>query len=104
MSNKPVIFINTNPMILYILGHLETAKSDIAVIYGEEHPLYSSILTGLLDELNMHERFKGIKPFIPNKDMIKSQKQSLNYDADRFEDITNQDKSSHDPPNKMFAG
>ena len=38
------------------------AKSQILVIYGEDHPLYSITLTGLLDELSMYERLKGLKP------------------------------------------
>ena len=87
------------------LEHLKEAKSDIAVIYGEDHPLYSNTLTGLLDELNMHERLKGIKPFkAKNKCERKSKKQFLNYDTDRFEDVTNLDKSSNDQPCNMVAG
>ena len=87
------------------LEHLEEAKSDIAVIYGEDHPLYSSTLTGLLDELNIHERLKGIKPFkAKNKCEPKSKKQFLNYDTDRFEDVTKQNKSSNEQPSNMVAG
>lgn len=86
--------------------YLDKAKSDIAIVYGEEHPLYSNTVTELLDELKMHERLKQFKPSKPkNKCLDKCDKiQEVSYDTDRFEDVTHQDLSSTDTHGKMFAG
>ena len=86
--------------------YLDKAKSDIAIVYGEEHPLYSNTVTELLDELKMHEKLKQFKPSkTKNKCLDKCDKiQEVSYDTDRFEDVTHQDLSSTDTHGKMFAG
>ena len=91
---------------VYFSEYLDKAKSDIAIVYGEEHPLYSNTVTELLDELKMHEKLKQFKPSkTKNKCLDKCDKiQEVSYDTDRFEDVTHQDLSSTDTHGKMFAG
>ena len=82
------------------------AKSQILVIYGEDHPLYSITLTGLLDELSMYERLKGLKPSNSKSNCTtkKYHKQELTYDTDRFEDVTNLELYNADNQSKLIAG
>ena len=100
-SYWPYIYHSIN-----ISDYLEMAKSQILVIYGEDHPLYSITLTALLDELSMYERLKGLKPSnskssCPTK---KYHKQELTYDTDRFEDVTNLELYNADNQSKLIAG
>ena len=97
-----VILINH----INISEYLEMAKLHISVIYGEDHPLYAITLTGLLDELSMYERLRGLKPSnikskCPTK---KHHEQELTYDTDRFEDVTNLELNNSDNQSKLIAG
>ena len=89
-----------------ISEYLEMAKLHITVIYGEDHPLYAITLTGLLDELSMYERLKGLKPsYIKSNCPTKNyHQQELTYDTDRFEDVTNIELNNSDNQSKLIAG
>ena len=82
------------------------AKLHISVIYGEDHPLYKITLTGLLDELSMYERMKGLNPsnIKSNRPTKKYHEQELTYDTDRFEDVTNLELDNSDNQSKLISG
>ena len=89
-----------------ISEYLEMAKLHISVIYGEDHPLYKITLTGLLDELSMYERMKGLNPsnIKSNRPTKKYHEQELTFDTDRFEDVTNLELDNSDNQSKLISG
>ena len=95
----------------FFTEYLEKAKSIIRVTHGQTHPLYSSNVMGLLEELNMHEKLKNFNQNSfknsdsPSKSKLKKIRQEDNNHSDnRFKDVTDDNSSNNDGTGKTAAG